>query len=173
MLRIVSKILTVLAWGVALFSTAVQLLTMLAFGQLWEQDGRPLMFVLVLVATLTLWAGFVLRRVRRDKPVLGLFVITLSGVLFIVAAVAVQLYTMPGNIPHINQATGEVAMDWGKLLSRHYLPVLVPVLLWLGFWAKNTYTEKQETQEIMQAIRDKNAGEPETIDLETAKTDKK
>lgn len=166
MLRVTSKIAAVLAWMVAVVcGLAVQILALFSLGLCWEQDGRPLMFLLVAVSTVLLWVGLILYTAMPQKKFIGLSILTVSGILFLVAAFVIRQYTMPGGTLSV-KADGTVGMDSFKLLWRHFSPVLVPILLWLSTLFTHIDRERRDTQEILRTIRSKQKVEPETLDIQ-------
>lgn len=152
MLRVLSKICSVLGWGVAIVGGGlIQLLVLFAFISNWTQEGRPLMFVLALLATLSFWAGIVL---RKRFPKIGWGLLIAGSVLFIVAAIVIRRTILPnGNVTV--KANGEVALDELKILWRHYLPVLAPILLGLGELLKHRHADKKEMQDAIKEVRSK------------------
>ena len=155
MLRVTSKIAAVLAWMVAVVcGLAVQILALFSLGLCWEQDGRPLMFLLVAAST-----------AMPQKRIIGLSILTVSGILFLVAAFVIRQYTMPSGTLSV-KADGTVGMDSFKLLWRHFSPVLVPILLWLSTLFTHIDRERRDTQEILRTIRSKQRVKPETLDIQ-------
>lgn len=144
-MRAFSTFLKVLMWTILVLSTGFQLLASIAIWQsnsaLMANDKTDQLYNLwpLWVVSGLFLAAVILFHVWKKRPYIGLILAILAAVAMVVIALDL-MYTFP---ERIGADGGDAGIGVWKMLYRHMLPVLIPLLM-LGAWLLDRAANQQE-----------------------------
>ncbi len=160
-MRVLSKILLVLAW-VAEAIDGLFYPLLLVFASLFVDTnesnrlvnipGFPLVLAAISVAAVLMLAGLIF--FHKNKRKLSYILMIVAAVLFLAGAFGIYTCCMHPSGAVSLSVTGEFRLTSLKLLSRHILPVCIPVLAWLSAVCVHKAEDKELFAEALRDVKE-------------------